>query len=132
MLEERRRLVRERAESCCEYCGLPQAAAPFLAFHVEHIRARQHGGGDELDNLALACPDCNAHKGPNLAGVDPVSGECVRLFHPRTDQWSEHFASDGPFIVGRTPIGRATVALLDMNERERAEMRAELLQHGDL
>jgi hypothetical protein len=132
MLDERREAVRQRAGNRCEYCGLPQTAAPFLAFHVEHIRARQHGGTDDLDNLALACPDCNAHKGPNITGIDPLSDDCVRLFNPRNDRWSDHFATDGPFIVGKTPIGRTTAALLDMNERERAEMRAELLQNGDL
>lgn len=132
VVERQRQLVRERAGNCCEYCGLPQATARFLAFHVEHIRARQHGGSDDLDNLALACPDCNAHKGPNLTGIDPVSGECVQLFNPRSDLWTEHLAIDGPFVVGKTSIGRATVALLDMNELERVEMRAELLQNGDL
>jgi 5-methylcytosine-specific restriction endonuclease McrA len=52
-----------------------------------HIRARQHGGTDDPTNLALACPDCNAHKGPNLVGVDPASGETARLFNPRVDRW---------------------------------------------
>jgi len=130
--ERRRQLVRERAGNRCEYCGLPQAAARFLAFHVEHIRARQHGGSDDIDNLALACPDCNAHKGPNLTGIDPLSDEYVQLFNPRTSLWNEHFAVDGPFVVGKSSIGRATVALLNMNEPERVEMRAELRQNGDL
>ena len=58
-----RELLRRRATHRCEYCHLPQAAAPFLTFHIEHIRARQHGGDDDSSNLALACPDCNAHKG---------------------------------------------------------------------
>src|SRR4051794_18394911 len=35
-----------------------------LAHHVEHIVARQHGGADDPDNLALACNRCNASKGP--------------------------------------------------------------------
>jgi hypothetical protein len=132
MAADRRQRVRERAGDRCEYCRLPQTAAPFLTFHVEHVRARQHGGDDDFDNLALACPDCNAHKGPNLTGIDPVTNECVRLFDPRSDLWSEHFVADGPLIVGTTPSGRATVVLLVMNERGRLEMRAELLQNGDL
>jgi hypothetical protein len=105
---------------------LRQSAAPFFRFHIEHIRAKQHGGADRLDNLALACPDCNAHKGPNLTGIDPESDRRVRLFHPRIDRWEEHFAVEGPLITGSTPIGRATIALLRMNEPERVQMRLEL------
>jgi 5-methylcytosine-specific restriction endonuclease McrA len=60
-----RKFVRERANGRCEYCMLPQEAVPYFTFHVEHIRARQHQGSDEPSNLALACPDCNAKKGPN-------------------------------------------------------------------
>jgi hypothetical protein len=41
----------------------------------------------------------------------------VRLFNPRTDAWSEHFAWTGGFteIVGTTPVGRATVWRLRLN-----------------
>lgn len=126
MRADTRHLVRQRAGNRCEYCGLSQLDAPFFAFHVEHIRARQHGGSDDLDNLALACPDCNAYKGPNLTAIDPASGECSRLFNPRIDRWDEHFSAQAPFVLGKTPIGRATAALLDMNEPERVQMRAEL------
>lgn len=45
-----------------------------LGFHVDHIIPRQHGGLTQLDNLALACLHCNRHKGPNLAGLDPLDG----------------------------------------------------------
>ena len=131
MEAEVRSLVRERAQNRCEYCRLPQSAAPFFAFHVEHIRAKQHGGLDDTENLALACPDCNAHKGPNLTSIDPESDQYVRLFNPRIDRWDDHFQTQGPFIAGTTPIGRATVSLLTMNESERLQMRAELQQTGD-
>src|SRR5437016_3905081 len=40
-----------------------------VRFHVEHIVARQHGGSDTVENLALACPECNRHKGTNLTGI---------------------------------------------------------------
>ena len=56
----------------------------------------------------------------------------VQLFNPRVDRWEEHFAAEGPFITGKTPVARATVALLAMNEPERVQMRAELQQAGDL
>jgi hypothetical protein len=51
-------------------------------FHVDHVVARQHGGRTDLSNLALACMHCNRHKGPNIAGSDPRTGEIVRLFDP--------------------------------------------------
>jgi 5-methylcytosine-specific restriction endonuclease McrA len=75
MDEQLRQTVRERADQRCEYCCLPQDAEPFFAYHVEHIVARQHGGSDDNENLALACYHCDAHKGPNLSGLDP---EAVR------------------------------------------------------
>jgi hypothetical protein len=40
--------VRERAEHRCEFCGLSQDQELFYTFHLEHIIARQHGGGDDL------------------------------------------------------------------------------------
>lgn len=125
-----RELVRRRAAHRCEYCRLPQAAAPFLTFHIEHIRARQHGGDDDPSNLALACPDCNAYKGPNLTSVDPETEQVVALFNPRQDTWSDHFSFEGPTIVARTPTGRATVRLLSMNEPSRVEMRLRLQEAG--
>src|SRR5208282_5174675 len=66
-----REFVRQRASHRCEYCRLPETAVPFFAFHVEHVRASQHRGGDEAENLALACPYCNRFKGPNLSAIDP-------------------------------------------------------------
>ena len=120
-----RRLVRQRAGDCCEYCHLPQSAAPLATFHVDHIVARQHGGSDDPVNLALACYNCNSHKGPNLAGIDPESGLLVPLFNPRKDQWYDHFEHWGSSIVGRTPIGRATVLVFAMNMDDLRQLRIE-------
>lgn len=123
--------VRRRVGDVCEYCRLPQAASSFARFHVEHIIARQHGGPSELDNLALACSFCNFHKGPNIASIDPEGGALVPLYHPRRDTWSDHFSFEGTLIVGRTPIGRATVSLLAMNEWQRLELRENLNSAGE-
>ena len=76
-------LVWSRAGHRCEYCRLQQEDEPFYRLHVEHIVAKQHGGTDDPDNLALACHHDNEHKGPNLSGIDPQTGKVVRLFHPR-------------------------------------------------
>ena len=127
-----RRFVRNRAANRCEYCRLPQTAAPFLAFHVEHIQAQQHVVDNSRDNLALACPDCNRHKGPNLSTLDLETGTVIRLFNPRTDAWEDHFEFRGALVAGRTDMGSATVRLLQMNTEERTAMRAQLLAAGEM
>ncbi len=116
-------LVHSRAGGRCEYCHLPQQFSE-LRFHVEHIIPRQHGGLDDVENLALACPDCNLFKGPNLTGIEPGTHRVVRLFHHRRDEWPEHFAVEGARIVGKMPVGRVTVALLRMNDDQRQRVRA--------
>lgn len=115
-----------RAESRCEYCLVRQAFIE-LPHHVEHITARKHGGSDDASNLCLACERCNLFKGPNLSGIDPESGEAVRLFNPREQSWAEHFELHGPHIAGLTPCGRATVRVLSMNTGQRLQLRAALL-----
>jgi hypothetical protein len=126
-----RSVVRSRASGVCEYCRLPQAVSPYARFHIEHVIARQHGGATDESNLALACGACNFQKGPNIASLDPQTGQLVPLFHPRRDRWAEHFEWQGMTIVGLTPIGRATVQLLAMNDRTRLDIRAELQSLGE-
>jgi D-arabinose 1-dehydrogenase-like Zn-dependent alcohol dehydrogenase len=126
-----RDLVRRRASDRCEYCRLHQGHSN-LRHHVEHIVAKQHGGSDDEYNLALACHRCNLHKGPNLTGVDPQTGQVAPLFHPRRDRWADHFALDGVRINGIGATGRATVKVLDMNDSRRLELRREILKHSDL
>ena len=116
------RQVRERAEDRCEYCRIPQFALP-LPFQIDHIIAGQHQGETELPNHALACTHCNRYKGPNIAGMDPLTGQLVRLFHPRVDRWTDDFELDGPRIVGKTPVGRATVQVLSMNAEGPVQLR---------
>lgn len=126
-----RALVRNRAGLRCEYCRLHQNYSE-LVHHIEHIVARQHGGSDDPENLALACHRCNLHKGPNISGVDPRSGLIVPLFHPRRELWSDHFGFDGEWIVGATPTGRATVDVLQMNDSRRRQLRMLILKRSDL
>lgn len=124
MQEATKALVRERAEYRCEYCQLPQDDSPLAALHIEHIVPRKHGGLDAHENLALACIDCNLHKGPNLTGIDPVSAEITPLFHPRTHRWEEHFEWEGIHVNGKTAIGRTTIRVLDMNAEDRLMLRS--------
>jgi hypothetical protein len=87
---------------------MPEEFDP-LPFQIDHVIARQHQGVATEENLALSCFECNVHKGPNIAGVNPESGIVVPLFHPRRDRWSEHFEWNGAELVGRTPIGQSGV-----------------------
>jgi len=126
------RLIREvwrRASSACEYCRMPQRFYP-APFQVDHIIARQHGGKSVLGNLALACLHCNGHKGPNIAGIDPRTIRMTGLFNPRRHKWRRHFRWQAAHLLGRTPVGRATVIVLNMNGAYLFALRRELLQEG--
>lgn len=120
-----RQRVRERAGRRCEYCHTRQADEPFITYQIEHVVPKQHGGTDDDENLALACPQCNLHKGPNLAGIDPETGAVEPLFNPRRQSWEEHFEAGGPNIVGKTAAGRVTVRVLVMNDEPRLDLRRE-------
>jgi hypothetical protein len=123
------RLVWQRAKATCEYCRLHQAF-DLLPFEIDHIIAVKHDGPTAENNLALACFACNSYKGPNIAGRDPRTGAIVRLFHPRRHKWGRHFRWVGPVLVGRTPIGRATVAVLRINLPTRIALRQDLIDEG--
>ena len=125
MRDADRRLVRQRANEACEYCGIRQEEDPLLRFQVEHVIPRQHGGGNHPSNLALACPQCNQRKGPNLSGLDPAGGALTPLFNPRTQQWDEHFRLDRltGAIEGLTDVGRTTGQLLTLNDPIRTKVR---------
>jgi hypothetical protein len=126
-----RAFIRERAGNACEYCRLSQEYQPAYHFHVEHVRPKKHGGGDGVENLALACQQCNLHKGTNLSGIDPESQEITAIFNPRQERWSDHFERHGVFIRGNTNVGRATVEALCMNREDRVELRRHLMMLGD-
>jgi hypothetical protein len=129
MDEATKERVRERADGRCEYCHLP-AAHVVTPFQIEHVVAKQHQGQDTLANLAFACLRCNAHKGPNLTGIDPRTKKLTRLFNPRRHLWSRHFRWRGATIAGKTPIGRTTVEVLAMNDPARVALREELFAQG--
>lgn len=91
------------------------------------------GGSSELDNLALACQGCNNHKFTKTEAVDPVTGVAVRLVHPRKDRWDDHFiwSHDFRYVLGRTPVGRATVEALKLNRRRLINLRRALYEAGE-
>lgn len=116
-------LVRRRAGNRCEYCHYP-----LPPFHFEHVIARKHRGPTTEENLALACIRCNYYKGPNISGIDPETAQIVRLFHPRTDVWNEHFRWAGATLAGLTPTGRATIDVLEINQPLRVAARERLME----
>lgn len=126
---ELRRTVVERAAGYCEYCRLHQSLVA-SAHQIDHVIAEKHGGPTTLENMALSCMTCNLRKASDVASFDPESGDLFRLFHPRMQTWSEHFALDGPRIVGLTPVGRTTVEFLQLNSFERLIERTELIEAG--
>jgi len=127
----RRERITRRAGNRCEYCHLAQEWEPFAIFHIEHVIAQQHLDNDSDDNLCLACSHCNLHKGPNLAGLDPLHPDTlVALYHPRRDNWEDHFVWNGASLQGKTPMGRATIHVLAINSAERVELREELIDEG--
>ena len=115
MAKYQRKLVWQRAKGCCEYCQLPQEYS-ILPHETDHIRAKKHHGAHNLENTCLACAHCNGAKGSNAAGYDLETGDLVPLYNPRTDSWEDHFLWDGPILVGKTPVARATIDVLNIND----------------
>jgi len=112
-----RKHVRQRANLLCEYCHSSEESSTGR-FTLDHLIPRSLGGGDHLDNLALACTRCNGRRYNFTNGTDPNTQTIVRLFNPRQDDWSDHFiwSQDGQRIGAISLIGRATLHRLDMND----------------
>jgi hypothetical protein len=119
-----KQFVAERAGHCCEYCFSQLRFSPD-PFSIEHIIPAAKGGSHEEDNLALACQGCNNHKFISTSAVDTVTGNEVNLYHPRRDEWGQHFSwsNDYLYIVGLTSIGRATVDKLTLNRKGVVNLR---------
>ena len=126
-----REAVQERARGLCEYCH-SQASLTGHEFTVDHILPESRGGGDEPGNLCCCCSECNSHKQARTELVDPRTGRVAPFFNPRSDRWDEHFrwSPTSTRIIGRTPIGRATVDALRLNRRVLVQARRVWAQYG--
>ena len=111
-----RERVADQARHRCGYCLMSEAVVG-MCLELDHLIPEALGGVTEEENLWLACPSCNARKAHRVLGIDPATGESVRLFDPRRQSWSEHFCwiESGSRIQGLTPVGRATVVTLQLN-----------------
>lgn len=107
-----------RAHHRCEYCQTGQVISG-AQMHIEHFVPRVKGGGSDEDNLCLSYAWCNSYKGAKTHGIDPQTGAATLLFHPRQQNWHDHFqwSHDGLTIIGQSPTDRATVEKLNMNNR---------------
>ncbi len=116
--------IAERANHRCEYCQAPEIVFNF-PFEVEHIIPLSRQGANEANNLALACRSCNLRKGTRISGLVPASNTEVNFFHPRQDQWSEHFQVnvESGNIMAITPVGAVTVKYLEMNSSAQVTAR---------
>jgi hypothetical protein len=99
---------------------------------IEHIIPKAIGGSDEEENLWLACSLCNNYKGTQADAFDPVTQKHVKLFNPRTQQWSQNFAwsEDATEIIGLTDCGRATVTALQLNNNIAVSVRRQWVSAG--
>ncbi|MGB9180132.1 MAG: HNH endonuclease [Pyrinomonadaceae bacterium] len=123
--------MREAAHDRCGYCLSPQRFVMGI-LEVEHLVPRTRGGSNEEDNLWLSCSLCNRYKGAQISATDPLTGSTVQLFNPRQDSWSDHFhwSTDSVRIEGLTPVGRATVEALKLNNELSVEVRRNWVRAG--
>jgi hypothetical protein len=111
------RRVRAAAQNRCGYCLSPQHLV-MARLEIEHIIPLAKGGNNDESNLWLSCPICNRCKSDKTTGFDLETQQMTTLSNPRTQVWSEHFYwfEDGVRIVGKTPVGRATVLALHLSD----------------
>jgi len=110
--------IRQAANEQCGYCRISSHLV-YATMEIDHIFPKSRGGGDEEENLWLACPFCNNAKSDQINGIDPVTQEAIALFHPRQQLWTEHFAwnpDDKASLLGLSLCGRASIAALGINE----------------
>jgi acyl-CoA synthetase (AMP-forming)/AMP-acid ligase II len=66
----------------------------------------------------------------NLSGIDPTTRTITELFRPRQQIWREHFEWNGATLVGKSPTGRATIQVLNINRADTVSVRRLLMQEG--
>jgi len=129
--EQVRARVRAQAQNRCGYCRSLQMYILGI-LEIDHIIPKAIGGTDEEENLWLACSLCNKYKGTQTDALDPVTQTRVKLFNPRTQQWSQCFAwsENATEIIGLTDSGRATVTALQLNNNIAVTVRGQWVSAG--
>jgi len=112
----------------CSYCLAAQRYV-LSKLEIERIIPVTQDGSNDDVNLCLACRLCNLYISDQIEAVDPVTKVIVALFNPHTDLerslpmgygW---WGTDGAIIIGVSPIGRATVEALRLNNEIAVEVR---------
>ncbi|MDF2387929.1 HNH endonuclease [Nostoc ellipsosporum NOK] len=129
--EEVRARVRALANNQCGYCRSLQKYVLGI-LEIDHIIPKALGGSDDEENLWLACRLCNNFKGIQTHAIDPVTNRKVKLFNPRKQKWSRHFAwtNNGTHIVGLTACGHATALALQINNTYAVTVRQAWVSAG--
>lgn len=124
---EVRRIVRQRANFACEYCGVTEVDTGG-ELTVDHYQPRTHDGTDDLENLIYCCPRCNQYKGDYwpLAPSDPS------LWHPRREPIEPHLLllADGT-LYPISATGRLTLELLHLNRSPLVAYRLQKLRRSE-
>jgi hypothetical protein len=126
----RQRLWNAKRLICC-YCQSQQAVSG-IKLTIDHIVPEALGGGTAVDNLCLACWECNLRKGQKITGIDPLTDNEQVLYHPHQQKWQDHFVWDESqvYILGVTAVGRATITALDLNRPHLIEARQRWVKAG--
>lgn len=93
----------------CEYC---RKLLTDQTYQLDHIWPESRDGLSVLPNLAVSCQRCNNNKAAHVEWIDPLSGSTHPLFNPRSMKWEAHFREAHTEVVGVSPTGGATAALL--------------------
>ena len=81
------------------------------------------------DNLAYCCVYCNRFKGSDIGSIIIDKKEFVRFYHPRWDNWGEHFNLNNSTIESLTNIGQVTARILGFNDQSRLLERQLLIDN---
>ena len=123
--ELKERNGRRSLEGRCIHCNsaivVALDASPASAT-LEHIVPRTHGGGNDLENLALACPRCNWGKGvrqDNKHWTDAKLQAVISMLQTRrAERWR-----DPPEGLSLPPLPRGVPEDDEMLEKKKRKKR---------
>ena len=78
-------------------------------------------------------PSCNRYKTIRQTGFDLITQQDIAFFHPHRQLWTDHFAWDEAktLLIGLTPAGRVTIAILKMNRPQLIRVRKMWVKMGE-
>lgn len=112
---KRRRAIYAAYGGVCQYCGIAGAT------HIDHIRPRFLGGSDDLENLILACSNCNTRKAYNPL-LEPLEAKMLALA-AATRQTILDYERDSIPAAARTSGGPRTLVTVMMTKSQRAAVK---------